>query len=79
MSSTACNHTLSHTAAGTSWQVVTSGDRRKVVCRECGRFYGYINAPPPVKPLTPRQEAELKRTAEKSAAMLLEMREAVAQ
>ncbi len=43
---TACDHTLHHANPDGkllgSWHIVQAGKRRKVVCKVCGRFYGYL-------------------------------------
>ncbi len=43
MTPAACNHTLCHTDAAGTWRNVPGKDgRRKIVCRLCGTFYGYL-------------------------------------
>jgi hypothetical protein len=41
-----CRHTLDHRDKAGSWKVVD----RKVVCRECGKFYGHVNQTQEQKP-----------------------------
>lgn len=39
-----CQHTLHH--AKGSWTVITYNHRKRVQCRFCGRFYGYVMEQP---------------------------------
>jgi hypothetical protein len=56
-----CNHTLRHDAPGSTWETVSAPGGRKVVCRVCGRFYGYMaptgNAAPSLAEQTGQDEA----------------------
>ena len=45
---TVCNHTLSHVDPLGTWIVEESKATKRVICRVCKRFYGYVRerAPP---------------------------------
>ena len=44
-----CNHTLSHTDPLGTWTVEESKSAKRVICRVCKRFYGYIRDGQPPK------------------------------
>jgi hypothetical protein len=59
-----CNHTLCHTDPSGSWlNVPGKGGARKVVCRSCGRFFGYIASQ--ARPETPALLDRRRRRATK--------------
>ena len=44
-----CNHTLNHADPLGTWIVEESKATKRVICRVCKRFYGFIQAGTPTK------------------------------